>query len=143
LNSFENNKDFIDQNCSELLRNTKKEIKKTSYKLSTVVSDGEYHRKVHANYPEDLEVIEDTLMFCKIQCFDGAQSMKMKSAHNSKLLIRVSVKYFTRSDLAVYASFKNKAPDQTNSDYSYKNPRKFYITVNGKDKNVDNQFLYL
>jgi hypothetical protein len=103
---------------------------------------------VHANNPEDLEVIEDTLMFFKIQCFDGAQYMKMKSfggksAYNSKILIKVAVKYFTRSDLTIYASFKNKAPDQTNNDYSYKNPRKFYITVNGKDKNVDNQFLYL
>lgn len=116
--------------------------------MSTVVSNGEYHQKVFPNYPEDLEVIEDTSMFCKVQCSDGLQFQKMKSnvgktTFNVNFVVKVSVKYYSYNNLIVYASFKHTAPDKNSSEYTFKNPRKFYITADGKDKTTDYQFLYL
>ena len=122
---------MMEQNCSDMLRKTNKEIKNTSYKLSSVVSDGEYHLKVFPNYPEELEIIEDTAMYCKIQCNDLLSPAKI-TFHN-----------YQRSDFSVYCSLKTPTPEKGNCDFSFKNPKKVYVHAEGKHKTFPVEFIYL
>lgn len=58
---------ILAQDCGEMLKNANREIKNISYKLSTIISNGDYYVKVMAKYPEELEVIEESCMYCKIE----------------------------------------------------------------------------
>lgn len=49
-----------------LIKNTQKQLKCLSYKLSTVISDGNYHNLLEEGQMTRIEVIEDTLIYCKI-----------------------------------------------------------------------------
>ena len=49
-----------------LLKNTQKQLKCLSYKLSTVISDGNYHNLLEEGQLTRIEVIEETLIYCKV-----------------------------------------------------------------------------
>jgi hypothetical protein len=47
----------------KLIKKTQKELQCLSYKLSTVVSDGNFHNLVQEGPPTRIEVIENTLIY--------------------------------------------------------------------------------
>lgn len=63
--------------CSNILRNIEREIKCITYKLSTVIADGEYHNVVHPKYETEVEIIESTPIYCKIPCSNQYSPVKI------------------------------------------------------------------
>ena len=114
-----------------MLRTANKQLKNISYQLSTVISDGEYHVKVMAKYPEELEVIEETNMYCKIECKGLLSPAKFNFVYRNK------------GDCTVYTSLKYSLPNKTNCDNTFKKPKKFLLTPLDKGKTFTNEFIYL
>ncbi len=57
----------LNQNCADLLFKTNREIKSLNYKLMRVVTtDDNYHTLLAPNRMNDIEVIEQTPIVCKV-----------------------------------------------------------------------------
>ena len=61
-----NNKNVSKEVLEKMLRTTKREIRWLSYKLSTVISDGNYHNLIEPDSVTGVEVIENTFIYCKV-----------------------------------------------------------------------------
>lgn len=122
---------ILSQDCRELLRTANREIKNISYQLSTVISDGEYHVKLMAMYPEELEVLEETCMYCKVECKGMLAPAKF------------SVGYKSKGDLVVYTSYRHSLPSKSRCDNVFKLPRKFLLFPKDKSKVFANDHIYL
>lgn len=114
-----------------MLNSATKELKNISYQLSTVISDGEYHIVVMAKYPEDLEVIEETCMYIKIEC----------KGFNAPA--KINLEYKTGGDCTVYTSYKYSLPNKLNYDSVFKRPKRFLLFPEDKSKVFSNNFIYL
>ena len=49
-----------------LLQKTNREIKSLNYKLMRIISADDYHTILYPNKNNDIEVIEQTLIYCKV-----------------------------------------------------------------------------
>jgi hypothetical protein len=57
----------MNQDCAELLFKTNREIKSLNYKLMRVItSDDNYHTVLHPHRTNEIEVIEQTPIVCKV-----------------------------------------------------------------------------
>ena len=119
------------QDCREMLRTANKQLKNISYQLSTVISDGEYHVTVMNGYSEELEVIEETWMYWKIECRGLFAPAKF------------SISYRTKGDCMIFTSYKYSLPNKTNWDNIFKKPRRFILMPGEKSKVFNNDFIYL
>lgn len=54
--------------CRDLLKTASKEIKRVSYQLSTLVTDGEQHVQLFNGSVQDLELLDSFPKYCKIFC---------------------------------------------------------------------------
>lgn len=52
--------------ASELLHKTNREIKSLNYKLMRVITSDDYHTIINPYRNNDIEVIEQTYIFCKV-----------------------------------------------------------------------------
>lgn len=52
--------------CAKLLKNTDKELKGIKYRLSTIISNGDYHNVIDPRYEKQVEAIKETPIYCKI-----------------------------------------------------------------------------
>ncbi|CAI2359273.1 unnamed protein product [Moneuplotes crassus] len=142
------NRLVMQQNCTDMIRKTTKQIKNMTYKLCTVVADGEYHMTLAPNTLEEVEIMEDTPVYCKMYCKGFPSPAK------------IVIKYISKSDLTVFTSFTRTMPDKNHCDSLYTKPNKFYIQAKDQSrlanqlsqapftspltlKNFPNEFIYL
>ena len=119
------------QDCREMLRSANKELKNISYQLSTVISDGEYHVKVMPKNPEELEIIEETSVYCKIE-WKGMYAPA-----------KFSITYRSKGDCTIFTSYKYSSPNKLNWDNMFKKPGRFLIMPSEKSKVFNNDYIYL
>ena len=89
--------------AQKLLRATDRELKCISYKLSTVISDGEYHRLLQQRTENEIEAIESTPIYCKLFCRGELGPARFRVAYKS------------RGDLRVLVSTAHKMPNESES----------------------------
>ncbi|CAI2384502.1 unnamed protein product [Moneuplotes crassus] len=116
---------------NNLIKSTQKQLKCLSYKLSTVISDGNYHNLLEEGQQTRIEVIEDTLIYCKV-------GLKYKY---SPMTIRF--KYNTKENLRVFYSTLNKMPHELDYEHQYHKPKKICIWAQGRNKEFDKDYAYL
>lgn len=116
--AVDRNKDF----AGNLLQSATREIRCLSYKLSTVVSDGNYHQVLEPSTCANVEVIENMMIYCKIPAKFGYSPLKVK------------VNYLTKNDVKIYMSTRNKMPDAGNCDQEYIKPRIIRVWAEGREK---------
>lgn len=121
------NKEIVDT----LIKSTQRELKCLSYKLSTVISDGNYHNLIEEGQLTRIEVIEDTLVYCKIGCKYKYSPMKLR------------FKYDKKENLKVYISTTNKMPNQDDCEMTYQRPRTLALWAPGRNKKFTKDYFYL
>ncbi|CAI2384197.1 unnamed protein product [Moneuplotes crassus] len=130
--SEEKHKKNSTEKCAinSLIKNTQKQLKCLSYKLSTVISDGNYHNLLEEGQTNRVEVIEDTLIYCKV-------GLKYKF---SPLTIRL--KYNSKENLKVFYSSVSQMPNMKDNEYQYFKPRKICIWAEGRSKEFEKEYAY-
>lgn len=87
--------------CTQMLRNTDKELKGIKYKLSTVISSGEYHNSIDPRYDnKQIEIIKETPIYCKIPCKNEYAPGKITIWYDSDF----------KNDMLIYTSLSNPMP---------------------------------
>ena len=117
--------------AQKLLRATDRELKCISYKLSTVISDGEYHRMLQQRMENEIEAIESTPIYCKLFCRGELGPARFR------------VTYRSRGDLRVLVSTAHKMPNEAESQKGYNNPDKFVVHSAGRERRFGCEFVYL
>jgi len=56
----------LNKDCSSLLTQANREIKSLNYKLLRIISNDDSHMIVHPLRNNNVEIIQDTQMFCKV-----------------------------------------------------------------------------
>lgn len=121
------NKEIVDT----LIKSTQRELKCLSYKLSTVISDGNYHNIIEEGQITRIEVIEETLVYCKIGCKYKYSPMKLK------------FKYDKKENLKMFISTISKMPNQDDCEMMYQRPRTLALWAPGRSKKFTNEYFYL
>lgn len=125
--TLDRNKDF----AGNLLQSATREIRCLTYKLSTVVSDGNYHQILEPSTVVNVEVIEDMMIYCKIPAKFGYSPLKVK------------INYLTKNDVKIYISTKYKMPDASNCDQEYVKPRIIRVWAEGREKKFAGKLFYI
>lgn len=115
----------------KLLKKTEKELKCLSYKLSTVVSDGNYHNLIQEGPSTSIEVIEETYVYCKIGLKYKFSPMKLR------------LKYNRKEKLRVYLSTENKMPDHSSCEQEYQKPSVITLWAPARTKEFTKEYVYL
>ena len=84
-----------------------------------------------AKYPEELEILEETYMYWKIE-WKGLNAPA-----------KFNITYKTGGDCFIYASYKHSLPNKTNWDSIFKKPKRFLLLPEDKGKIFNNDFIYL
>ena len=125
--SHDKYKDINKIDCTQMLKNTDKELKGIKYKLSTVISSGEYHTNIEANYENKwVEAIKETPIYCKIPCKNEFAPAKITFTYGPDF----------RNDMIVYVSLTNPMPSNENCIKSAKNPKNVIIQHPERDLKV-------
>lgn len=119
-------KEFV----GDLLSNAKRELRWLSYKLSTVISDGNYHNLLEENLVTRVEIIEDTLIYCKVFWKHKYSPMTLKMNYNKK------------EQLKLYVSSTSKMPNADDCDKEYIRPRYLRFWAPGRNKKFVKDYMY-
>ena len=114
----------------DLLDNAKRELRWLSYKLSTVISDGNYHNHLEENLVTRVEIIEDTLIYCKVFCKHKFSPMTLKMSYDKRELLKL------------YVSSSNKMPNASDWDKEYIRPRYLRLWAPGRHKKFTKEYMY-
>eukprot|EP00347_Sterkiella_histriomuscorum_P006128 403353959 len=159
LNELEHQKIACDQktltmDASELLHKTNREIKSLNYKLMRVItSDDHYHTILNPYRNNEIEVIEQTYILCKVNVkgqmtparFNVQFKHEMNSGIGASNQLSLNKRLQKQPDLKVFVSTHCKEPNEQNNDKAFINQRKFVFSSpqdkHGKFTSTD--YLYL
>ena len=110
----------MNQNCAELLFKANREIKSLNYRLMRVITtDENCHTLLLPGRVNDLEVIEQTAIVCKVPVKGMPSPLKFAvktSAPSGELRSKTVSKAEKKPDLKVYLSSHHKEPSDQHSE---------------------------
>ena len=122
--------------CRSLLKTACNEIKRVSYQLSTLVTDGEQHVQLFNGAPQNVELLESLPTYCKI----------MSKRHSAPC--KVSLDYSQPEEIKsfkvkVFASYNEACPNKKNCNFKYYKKKVFSLyPLNSLERKFKNEYIY-
>lgn len=120
-----------------MLTTASHEIKRATYQLSTLVTDGEQHIQLFNGSPQDIELLESLPTYCKILCRKHTAPAKVSIEYtNSEGIKSFNVK--------IYASYNEACPNKKNCNFKFHKKKSFclYPLVN-LERKFKNEYIYI
>lgn len=132
----------LNQNCADLLFKTNREIKSLNYKLMRVVTtDDNFHTLLTPDRMNDIEVIEQTPIICKVPVKGMLSPLKLAITFKTSNLneskpekamqksLAGAAPVTLNADIKVYVSTTHKEPGESQYEKVYSNVKLLRLTL--------------
>ena len=106
--------------CKELIRDAKNNLRRASYQLSTLITDGEMNVQIFNGVPHNLELLENLPTYVKILSKKESAPAKVTLDYCSS----EDIKHFR---MKVYVSYNDASPSKKNHTFKFINKKTFNL----------------
>lgn len=122
--------------CKEMLKTARVEIRRATYQLSTLVTDGEMNTQLFNGVPHDMELLESLPTYCKVLSKKETAPCKVTLEYNNA----EDIKMFR---VKVYVSYTDARPSKKNYTFKFHNKKVFNLyPLDNLERKFKNEHIY-